>query len=97
MAEQYNLSTQEPNIEVQEVDLRGDRSITLRHLQHDRIPLSEDDAKEVIKHMHHLWHFDVHLETMLEDSVTSRFICDDESVRLVTGEQAAQTKSKAKV
>jgi spore cortex formation protein SpoVR/YcgB (stage V sporulation) len=95
LAEQYNLSTQEPNIEVQEVDLRGDRSITLRHRQHDRIPLSEDDAKEVMKHLHHLWHFDVHLEIMLEESVTSRFICDDESVRIVTGEKAARTKSKA--
>jgi len=97
LAEQYNLSTQEPNIEVQEVDLRGDRSITLRHVQHDRIPLSEDDAKEVMKHLHHLWHFDVHLETMLEESVTNRFICDDESVRIVTGKKAAQTKSKAEV
>jgi len=74
---------------VQEVDLRGDRSITLRHLQPDRIPLSEDDAKEVMKHLHHLWRFDVHLETMQEESVTTRYICDDESVRIVTGETAA--------
>ncbi len=82
---------------MQEVDLRGDRSITLRHLQHDRIPLSEDDAKEVMKHLHHLWHFDVHLESMLEESVTSRFICDAESVRIVTGEDPAQTKPKVDV
>jgi len=39
----------------------------------------------------------VHLEIMLEESVTSRFICDDESVRIVTGEKAAQTESKAEV
>ena len=93
LAEQYNLSQQEPNIQVQEVDLRGDRSITIRHLQHDRIPLDDDDAKEVMKHMHHLWRFDVHLESMQEETVTARYICDDESARMVTGINAAPAKS----
>ena len=95
LAEQYNLSDQEPNIQVQEVDLRGDRSITLRHLQRDRIPLHEDDAKEVMKHLHHLWRFDVHLETNQEDSITTSYICDDESVRIVTGANIAEADSKA--
>lgn len=95
LAEQYNLSKQEPNIQVQEVNLRGDRSITLRHLQHDRIPLFEDDAKEVLKHVHRLWHFDVHLETVQEESVTSRYVCDDRSVRRTTDENPAEPKSKA--
>lgn len=93
LAEQYNLSNQEPNIQVQEVDLRGDRSITLRHLQHDRIPLHEDDTKEVMKHIHRLWRFDVHVESMSEDSVNTRYICDDESVRIVTGAKAAEAKN----
>ncbi len=94
LAQQYNLSYQEPNIQVQEVDLRGDRTITLRHLQHNRIPLNKDDAKQVIKHLHHLWRFDVQVETMQEDAVTTRYICDDESVRIVTGANAAETSSK---
>jgi stage V sporulation protein R len=89
LAEQYNLSQQEPNIQVQEVDLRGDRSITIRHQQHDRIPLDEDTTKEVTKHLHHLWRFDVHLETMREESVTARYICDDESSRIVTAEETS--------
>ncbi len=89
LAAQYNLGQMEPNIQVQEVDLRGDRSITVRHLQHDRIPLAEDDAKEVIKHLHHLWRFDVHLESMQDDSVTAKYVCDDESARKLTGETAS--------
>ena len=93
LAEQYNLSAQEPNIQVQEVDLRGDRSLTIRHLQHDRIPLDEDNAKEVMKHLHHLWHFDVHLESMQEESVTARYICDDESTRKITGEETSLAES----
>ena len=55
---------------------------------HDRIPLAEDDAMEVMKHLHHLWRFDVHLESMQEDSVTAKYICDDESARKATGEIA---------
>ena len=89
LAAHYNLSEQEPNIQVQEVDLRGDRSMTLRHKQHDRIPLAEDGTKQVMKHLHHLWRFDVRLEAVQEDSVTNTYICDDESVRAVASEKAA--------
>jgi len=59
LADQYNLSKQEPNIQVFEVDLRGNRSLTLQHIQHDRVPLDNEDAKEVLKHLRHLWRFDV--------------------------------------
>lgn len=63
LAEQYNLSQQEPNIQIYHVDLKGDRSINLRHYQHDRKPLN-DDSDEVLKHFHRLWAFDVCLETV---------------------------------
>jgi spore cortex formation protein SpoVR/YcgB (stage V sporulation) len=89
LAGQYNLSNQEPNIQVQEVNLRGDRSMTLRHLQQERVPLYEEHAKDVMKYLHHLWHFDVHLESIQEETVTGRYICDDESVRVVSEEKAA--------
>ncbi|UCD68408.1 MAG: SpoVR family protein [Betaproteobacteria bacterium] len=89
LARQYNLGQLEPNIQVQEVNLRGDRSMTLRHLQHDRIPLSEEDGVEVMKHLHHLWRFDVHLESVQDNSVTDRYVCDDESARKVTRETAS--------
>jgi len=80
LADQYNLSKQEPDIQVWQVALRGDRSLTLRHVQHDRIPLDEGEAKEVIKHVHRLWQFDVNLESMQEGELTQSFHCDDEKV-----------------
>jgi stage V sporulation protein R len=97
LAGQYNLSKQEPNIQVQEVDLCGDRSITLRHLQQDRIPLYEDDTKEVLKHLHKLWQFDVHLEIAQEDAVTSRYVCDEKSVRQATEKEPAKPENRAAV
>lgn len=81
LANQYNLSTQEPNIQIFSVNLRGDRSITLRHQQHDRIPLEPTDAKEVLRHFHRLWGFDVHLESLWQGQVTNRYVCDEASLR----------------
>ncbi|OED35438.1 SpoVR family protein [Chromatiales bacterium (ex Bugula neritina AB1)] len=60
LAQHYNLSTQEPDIQIYEIDVRGDRSLTLRHQQNTRKPLS-DDTEEVLKHLYRLWGFDVYL------------------------------------
>jgi stage V sporulation protein R len=60
---QYDLGTREPNIQVWNVNLRGDRSLTLRHTQHNNRPLA-DSAQEVLKHVARLWGFGVHLESV---------------------------------
>ncbi len=53
LSEQYNLGSREPNIQVWNVDLRGDRSLTLRHTrlpppparrQHQRGPCATSPA-----------------------------------------------------
>ncbi|TQV75584.1 SpoVR family protein [Aliikangiella marina] len=62
LSEQYNLSMNEPNIEVYDVDIKGDRSLTLRFTPHNRVPLAEN-TEEVIKHLHRLWGFTVKLES----------------------------------
>ncbi|WP_417614449.1 SpoVR family protein [Oceanisphaera sp.] len=61
LSSQYNLSNLEPNIQVYNVEVKGNRSLTLRHVPHNRIPLS-DSSHEVLKHVHRLWGFDVLLE-----------------------------------
>jgi spore cortex formation protein SpoVR/YcgB (stage V sporulation) len=61
LSAQYNLSNIEPNIQVYNVNLRGDRSLTLRYVPHQGIPLGKS-KEEVIKHLHRLWGFDVILE-----------------------------------
>ena len=66
LSSQYNLSNLEPNIQVWNVDLRGDRSLTLRYVPHNRAPLDKG-RKEVLKHVHRLWGFDVHLEQQNAD------------------------------
>lgn len=66
LSSQYNLSNLEPNIQVWNVDLRGDRSLTLRYIPQSRAPLDKS-RKEVLKHVHRLWGFDIILEQQNED------------------------------
>lgn len=73
LSRQYDLGSREPNIQVWNVNLRGDRSITLRHFQHNDRPL-DDGAQEVLKHVARLWGFGVHLESVNSKSdVTKRW------------------------
>ncbi len=66
LADQYNLGSREPNIQVYNVNRRGDRSLTLRHTQYNRRPLAES-AEQVAKHIARLWGFTVRLEAAAED------------------------------
>ncbi|GGD75590.1 SpoVR family protein [Lacimicrobium alkaliphilum] len=61
LSAQYNLSNIEPNIQIYNVDVRGDRSLTLRYVPHNRIPLAKS-SEDVLKHLYRLWGFDVRLE-----------------------------------
>jgi stage V sporulation protein R len=71
---QYNLSMQEPNIQIWDVNLRGDRSLTLRHIPNQHIPLA-DSTDNVLKHVHRLWGFDVHLYSVEENETLAEFHC----------------------
>lgn len=66
LSAQYNLSNLEPNIQVYSVDVRGDRSLTLRYVSQNDIPLA-DSKDEVMRHLHRLWKFDVVLEQEMAD------------------------------
>ena len=65
LADQYNLGSREPNIQVFNVDRRGNRSLTLRHFRYNRRPLGET-TNEMLKHLRRLWGFAVRLESVDE-------------------------------
>jgi len=71
---QYNLSMKEPNIQVWDVDLRGDRSLSLRHIPNQRDPLA-GSTENVLKHVHRLWGFDVHLYSVDDNETIAEFHC----------------------
>lgn len=66
LAEQYNLGNREPNIQVYNVDVYGDRSLTLRHYMHNRRPLGES-TPEMLRHIARLWGYTVKIESVDQD------------------------------
>ncbi len=66
LSEQYDLGSREPNIQVWNVDLRGDRSLTLRHFTHQRRKL-DGGFDTVLKHLAYLWGFCVRIESQWPD------------------------------
>lgn len=78
LSRQYNLGYLEPDIQVYSVDLAGDRSLTLRYTQQNRVPLG-DNTNEVLKHLHTLWKFPVKLEVVdPQGQLHSEYRCPQE-------------------
>ncbi|MBR9829387.1 MAG: SpoVR family protein [Oceanospirillales bacterium] len=69
LAAQYNLGNREPNIQVYNVNIRGDRTLALRHYMHNGQPMGES-TDEVLKHLHRLWGFQVQLDSVTPDGTT---------------------------
>lgn len=74
LASEYSLNRTEPNIQVTNVALSGDRSLTLQHTQVDSRPMSEK-TDEMLKHVHRLWGFKVVLQsTSLDGEVSNTYV-----------------------
>jgi stage V sporulation protein R len=61
LARQYDVGYIDPNIEVVDVDLAGDRRLMLRHTVVKGAQLTEADTKRVLQHLADLWSYDVSL------------------------------------
>ena len=59
LAKRYDIGWADPNIEVVDVDLIGDRRLILRHSVLNGRLLAESDAKRVLQHLADLWGYDV--------------------------------------
>ncbi|MEA2945268.1 MAG: stage sporulation protein, partial [Alphaproteobacteria bacterium] len=59
LARQHDIGWIDPNLEVVDVDLAGDRRLLLRHAVVNGCLLDETDAKRVLQHLADLWSYDV--------------------------------------
>jgi spore cortex formation protein SpoVR/YcgB (stage V sporulation) len=62
LARQYDLAWADPDIQIVDVDLAGDRRLMLEHRSASQIPLDENDARSVLQHLADLWGYEVVLE-----------------------------------
>ena len=68
LAISYDLSQTEPDIQIADVDLKGDRELVLRHNVRDGIPLDERNRDEVLAQVQRLWGYDVRMSGVDEES-----------------------------
>ncbi len=61
LADQFDVVQHEPEIEIVDVDLDGDRRLILQHRVHNGIALDGGDAPLVLKHLAELWGYEVRL------------------------------------
>ncbi|TWB36435.1 spore cortex formation protein SpoVR/YcgB (stage V sporulation) [Nitrospirillum viridazoti] len=59
LAAQYDFSSLDPDIQITDVDLAGDRRLILEHKVQNGVLLAEEDAKSVLQHVANLWGYDV--------------------------------------
>ncbi len=62
LAEQYDLSRAVPQIEIVDVDWKGDRWLFLEHRTKNNQRLDYDNMKKTVSHIHKLWGFTVKME-----------------------------------
>ncbi len=78
LANQYDVVRNEPEIEVVDVDLAGDRRLMLQHRVYSGILLQEKDSALVLKHLANLWGYEV---TLAEVSAQSDAILKQHSAK----------------
>jgi len=61
LARSYDLAYLEPDIQVDDADLSGDRELKLTHAVRDGINLDPEYRDEVLKHIRRLWGYEVSL------------------------------------
>jgi stage V sporulation protein R len=75
LARQYDVGFIDPNVEVVDVDLAGNRRLMLRHTVVKGAQLNETDTKRVLQHLADLWSYDVSLvEVDAADTVLKEYV-----------------------
>ncbi|WP_178130790.1 SpoVR family protein [Reyranella sp. CPCC 100927] len=76
LARRHDIGWIDPNIEVVDVDLMGDRRLILHHNAVNGCVLEENDTRHVLQHLADLWGYDVLLrEIDSSDTVLKEHVC----------------------
>ena len=67
LAGNYDMAINEPDIQIVDVDLLGDRQLRLECNTHNESVLDEKDRDSVLAHIEQLWGYDVVIDEFLKD------------------------------
>ncbi|KRB60081.1 SpoVR family protein [Rhizobium sp. Root708] len=75
LARSYDVGGRQPDIQVVDVDLLGDRQLRLKHTVSDGILLDEASRDETLRHIRHLWGYEVSLAGVDRESDSLLYEC----------------------
>ncbi|WEX78726.1 SpoVR family protein [Sinorhizobium numidicum] len=75
LARSYDIGANQPDIQVMDVDLLGDRHLRLQHNVKNGVLLDEDNRDATLSHVRHLWGYDVSLEGVDAESGDTLYEC----------------------
>ncbi len=64
LARMFDIGQLEPNLQVVEANVRGNRKLNLQHAMHQGVPLDEKLRKKVMVHIERLWGHEVEFSTI---------------------------------
>lgn len=73
LASMYNLGNREPDIQIVDANVSGDRSLVLQHNMFQDRPLHEESTMDVLQYMQRLWGFDIFLESHQNDKTVKTY------------------------
>lgn len=68
LARMHDISVREPDMQVVDVDLRGNRQLYIQHTEHDGIRLEKGDAEMTLGYIGQLWGYGVTLQAVDNES-----------------------------
>lgn len=75
LARNYDVGTNQPDIQVVDVDLLGDRHLRLQHNVKRGVLLEEESRDATLRHIRHLWGYDVSLAGIDAETGTLLYEC----------------------
>jgi spore cortex formation protein SpoVR/YcgB (stage V sporulation) len=79
LANSYDVAANQPDIQVMDVDLLGDRHLRLQHNVKSGIVLEEGSRDATLRHVRHLWGYEVSLAGI--DMQTGRTVYECSTAR----------------
>ncbi len=64
LARSYDISTRDPDIQVVDADLAGDRTLQLQHRRQRDVPLDPRERDATLAHIRHLWGYEVCIDEL---------------------------------
>ena len=77
LAAQYDLARIEPDIQVTDADLKGARTLHLKHTMLNGVELEARNRDMVLRHLRNLWGYDVVLDGIASDTGETLYTAED--------------------